>query len=420
MKLRALLLMAAGAAGALAADIDSAALLARVQSKVNENAQSMPRYFCRQKIERKSFARIEPRSTAPVTSLSGCNSLPDEGSPKTSGMTLALTDRGRLDVMLSDGKELFSWPGGRSFETAYPSDLLGAGFSGSGDFAGFAITVFSGDGVSFKYVGACPGSNCVRYQYDVPVQASHYTVVQPDSVPTRLGFHGSFDVDPQTAALLRLTVSATHPELAQREACDIRTRMTYTKAASGGREFLIPESTEHEYLAQNGSYAVNNVVYEACREYTAESVLKFDDDSAPAASVDPAHAAHVLPAAGSEIQLQLLSKIDTSIASAGDSLEATLVHPVPDAAGGTIPAGTVFRGHLTQLERMYVPRRQLILGVSFNTVVLNGAPVPLTLRPIGESDSHGRAVYSLPLEKKTVLDKRFFTGWRVVYPPEKP
>src|SRR5579862_4461701 len=281
------------------------------------------------------------------------------------------------------------------------------------------MSVFAGDGVSFDYVGACPGADCARYRFDVPVKTSHYLVRQPDNVPTRLGFHGSFDVDTQSAALLRMTVAATHPELAQREACDIRTRMSYTRTAAGGREFLIPETTDLEYLTQNGSYSVNHVVYEACRQYATESVLKFDDDSAAAPAVDPGHAAHPLPAAGAEVQLQLLSKIDTSIASAGDSLEATLVRPVPDAAGGTIPAGTVFRGHLTQLERI-VPSRQLVLGVSFNAIVLNGAPVPLMLQPIGESDSHGRAIYILPLEKKTVLDKRFFTGWRVIPNAGKP
>lgn len=410
MYARALLLLMAGAATGLAADIDSQALLARAQSKVRENAQSLPRYFCRQKIERQTFSRVEPRRGAPP--VAGCAGLPDEGLPKIPGLTLAATDRGRLDVMLSDGKELFSWSGGRSFETEYPSDLLGAGFSGSGDFAGFAMTVFSGDGVSYKYLGACPGTDCVRYQFDVPIQASHYTVVQQESVPTRLGFHGTFDVHPQSAVLLRLTIVATHPELAQRQACQIRTRITYTRTAAAGREFLLPESTEHEYLAQNGAYAVNHIAYEACREYTAESVLKFDEDGA-AAPVEPPHTVHALPAAGTEVELQLLSKIDTSTALAGDSLEATLVHAVPDAAGGTIPAGTLFRGHLTQLERMYLPRRQLVLGVKFNAIVFNGAAVPVTLEPIGESDSHGRAIFGLPLEKKTVLDKRFFTGWRV-------
>jgi len=418
MKARALLLLMASAAAGFAADIDSQALLARVQSKVRENAQNMPRYFCRQKIERKSFARVEGR--LPVLSTTGCGSLPEEGKAQTAGLTLAVTDRGHLDVMLSDGKELFSWPGGRSFETEYQSDLLGAGFSGSGDFATFTISVFSGDSVSFEYLGACATSGCVRYEFDVPVRASHYTVLQRDSVPTRLGFHGTFDVDPQSAALLRMTVSATHPELAQREACEIRTRMIYTKTAAAGREFLIPESTDLVYLTNNGSYSVNHVAYEACHQYTTESVLKFEEDSTAASSADASHAAHAPPAADVEVQLQLLGKIDTSTALAGDSLEAILVHPVPDTNGGTIPAGTVFRGHLTQLERMYLPRRQVVLGVSFNTIVLNGAPVTVKLLPIGESDSHGRAVYSLPLEKKTVLDKRFFTGWRLVSTEGKP
>jgi hypothetical protein len=50
--------------------------------------------------------------------------------------------------MLAGGQELFSWPGGRSFGTQDPNDLLGGGLSGSGDFANFLISVFDGDNIA--------------------------------------------------------------------------------------------------------------------------------------------------------------------------------------------------------------------------------------------------------------------------------
>jgi hypothetical protein len=49
---------------------------------------------------------------------------------------LELEDRANLDVMLAQKSELFAWPGGQSFDSESPNNLLGDGFSGSGDFAG--------------------------------------------------------------------------------------------------------------------------------------------------------------------------------------------------------------------------------------------------------------------------------------------
>jgi hypothetical protein len=379
----------------------------------------MPRYVCRQRIERKDFAYFVAPWIVSVHKQLGCGALPEQGLPTVSVLKLASTDRARLDVMLAGGKELFSWPGGRSFGTQDPNDLLGGGLSGSGDFANFLVDVFDSDKVTFEFLGACPGADCARYRYDVPLDASRYLVRSPTNVVRRLGFHGTFDVDPQSANLLRMSVTATDPSKALSEACDIRTRMAYARTATEEREFMIPESTEREYLSKDGSYSVNRVVYEGCQEYTAESVLTFGADSGSALPNDRAKVPQVFPAAGSDLQLRLASRVDADLASAGDSLEAALVRPVRDANGGTIPAGTVFWGHLTQVEKAYIPERQLLVGIRFDTIVLNGVPVPLTLDPMGEADPHWNAVFRFPVAKKVVLDKKFVSRWRVGLPVQQ-
>ncbi len=410
------LLLVVSAVTASAAEIDSAALLSRVQSKVRENARSMPRYICRQTIVRQAFTRLAPQLTVAFDKHAGCDTLPEAGLPKIPSSTLAVTDRAHLDVLLSEGKELFAWPGGRSFDTADPDELLAVGLSGSGDFASFVIDVFNLGKVTFEYLGACRGAACARYRYDVPVETSRYVVKSPENVWRKLGFHGTFDVDPQSSNLVRISVIATDPSKALPEACDIRTRMTYTRTAVEAREFMMPESTEREYLSKDGSYSMNHVVYEGCHEYTAESVLTFGDDAGKPPPGGPPKAPPALPVTGSELQLRFVSKIDSEVASAGDGLEATLVRPLGDKDGGRIPAGTSFRGHLTQLERAYIPRRQLLVGIRFDAIVLNGAPVPLLLNPTGEADPHGDAIFSFPGVKRVVLDKRFVSRW-LVGPP---
>ena len=49
----------------------------------------------------------------------------------------------------------------------------------------------------------------------------------------------------------------------------------------------------------------------------------------------------------------------------------------------------------------------------FNTIILNGAPVALTLSPIGKMDARGEEIYSF-LKGKLLLDKNFVSRWRVV------
>ena len=116
-----------------------------------------------------------------------------------------VSDRAKLDVMQAEGTELFSWPGGRSFDTDDPSALLGGGFSGSGDFANYVISIFTLDEVTFEYLGTCEIPSCVRYSYDMPREVSHH-VVKTTLSEAIVGYHGTFDVDPQSGDLIQVIV----------------------------------------------------------------------------------------------------------------------------------------------------------------------------------------------------------------------
>jgi hypothetical protein len=193
--------------------------------------------------------------------------------------------------------------------------------------------------------------------------------------------------------------------------CNIRTRMTYTRTMMQASEFMIPESTEMEYVGKDGAYSLNRVSYESCRQYMSESTLSFGDEAPRIAPQGPTKIPLTLPVAGTELRLQLASKIDSDVSSAGDSLEAKLVRAVPNTEGGTIPAGTVIRGHLAELEKVYFPPSQVV-AIRFDTIVLNGAPVPLIIDPIGKTDQRGRGIFIFA-GKRLVLGKEFVSHWRV-------
>ena len=390
-------LLLALASGATAQSIDSAVLISRIKARVRENSRTIPKFVCRQKLERQSFADAHIPGACGVLG----ENLPSKGS-------LIASDRAVLDVMLSQNSEMFAWPGARSFEAVDQQDLLGGGFSGNGDFATFVLSIFTVDAATFYYRGPCEPGACVRYTYNIPASVSHY-VVRTGLDTATLGYHGSFDVDPQSADVLRLTVIPTDLPRAIPTACDARTRMNYTEAVIGAREFRIPASTEKQYLSSDGTRYVDRVSYEGCRQFGSESALKFDD---PAAPEGEPHVAAALPPGGAEVQLRLSANVDSEHGAAGDAIEATLVRAVRDTEGRAIPAGTVFRGHVTRLMTMYAPQEQVQMAFRFDAIVLNGAAVPVNLTPI-RNDRRGSVAFTFA-GSKMVRGKGLVMRWRVV------
>ena len=417
--------VAAMVTGTSAADIDSISLLARVQSKVLASAKIIPRYVCRQTLVRQTYASRQKLRTLRKSPPAACPSSLSESVPFDSsqpdtvvaltngipGYTLVSSDRANLDVMIAGGDELFSWPGGGKFQTNNPNDLLGGGFAGNGDFAAFIITAFTSGQTSFEYLGPC-GPSCVRYSYDVPVAVGRYVVENPiEKVP--VGYHGSIDIDPQSADLLAATVIPTDLSKAMRTACDVRTRMMYERTTLNASEFTIPEAAAEEYFDADGWYFSNWIQYTGCRQYSAESTITFGDDGpAPGSEEQKPQIAEGQPRSGTTLELRLATKLDSGLSSAGDPVEATLVRTVPASDGRSIPSGSVVRGHLSQVERTYAPKPGVRFAVRFDTIVIGGRSTPVALVPTGKMDGRGRAVFTFSGEK-VVLDSRFVSRWRV-------
>ncbi|HYK17800.1 MAG TPA: hypothetical protein VEV37_07250 [Bryobacteraceae bacterium] len=408
MRIVALALFAGTFVPAWSADTDQAALLERVRWKVLRNAKNAPRYVCRQEIERQEFELAHTKPPLPYGNPARmCELVSAEEPGKSSRLQLTESDRAKLDVMLASGSELFSWPGERGFDVKTPGDLIGGGFSGNGDFAGFLLDVFSPKQAKFYYAGSCGAPGCVRFTYVIPPEVSRYTVSTKSEHAT-VGFHGTLDVDPRSADLIQLTVTAGDLQTWLGSVCETRTRMRYT-GQHDGTGFLVPESTDSEFLSADGSYSVNRVSYIGCRRYSTESVLSF---AAAAASTSPVAKMPALPMAGAVLRLRFTSTIDSETNFAGDTVQAALDRPVLDAEHVTIPAGTVVRGHVAQLERVYGPHPAVVIALRLDTIVLRDVPVKITLEARGHTDDRGRAMFRFAGEK-VMLDKTFVTDWRI-------
>jgi hypothetical protein len=384
-------------ASAWGSDADPITLLTRVRAKVAYDAKRIPRYVCSQRIERQTFhaQSKKPGDCGAIILRRLNNPSVDAG--------LATTDRAKLDVILSEGSELFSWPGRHRFDAATPADLLSGGLSGSGDFASFRIDVFMLDGVAIKYESRCEDGNCLRFSYDVPIDLTHYILRTPEH-DVRIGYHGTFDADADTAEVLRLVVTATDVERILPGACEMDTRMTYARAASDSGEFMIPAVTEKHLLRSDGMRFENKLSYEDCRQYSSESVVKFDGDVTEPKSANAPARAPATPAPG--------TNIDSEMSFAGDTVEGALTDSIRDSSGGRIKSGTIVRGHISQMEKVWWPQREIVLSLRFNSMVVGGVEVPVVLERVGRRDARGRGLFVFP-ETRVVLGERFITRWRV-------
>jgi hypothetical protein len=123
---------------------------------------------------------------------------------------------------------------------------------------------------------------------------------------------------------------------------------------------------------------------------------------------------------GTRVQLALTSDLDFKANSAGDLIEATLIDSVRDSTGSvTAAAGTVVRGHLTQVEWRYLPKREVRIGIRFDRIVLRGSEIPLALMPVGARDERGKGIFTFR-QDRVVLGKNFISRWVVQAPQENP
>src|ERR1700683_5567563 len=112
---------------------------------------------------------------------------------------LSWTDRFKLDVTVSEGAEIFSWVGARSFQSEDVDQIVGGGMTGTGDFGTFLISIFSGKGSEYRYLGPQQerGRTFAAYSYGVPLAFSGYQVKvgpRPEDMAT-LAYWGRFWMD---------------------------------------------------------------------------------------------------------------------------------------------------------------------------------------------------------------------------------
>src|SRR4051794_32794241 len=134
---------------AAAEDYDPTEVLIRLRDRVLAHGEQVPNHTCVETITRD---RYEP-TIQPVPKT--CDDLVARRRAANfpAMLRLATTDRLRLDVLLSGGRELFSWAGTGKFEAREIDELIPDGAMGTGPFAVLLLGVFRGRPPRFTYEG---------------------------------------------------------------------------------------------------------------------------------------------------------------------------------------------------------------------------------------------------------------------------
>lgn len=339
--------LVAVAAFAQAPESSFTATLARIRARVVRDLNQLPNYTCLETIER--------------------------SSQEANSKRFQLLDLVRLEVALVDNTEIFAWPGSRGFESAKLRDLVPGGAIGNGSFALHARSVFDGRAAQVERVGETKLGNrrAMEYRYTVTRARSTFSLRHGD-VEAKVGYGGSFFVDPNTDDLLRLVVRANDIP-AELGIPEEEESLDYQRVRLGERDFLLPKGSEMRMASNDGSVSLNKTTFSACRQYSTESTLIFADPSDPSGL--PALAApnevRDVPV-GLKMDVRVVTPLLWTKSAVGDAVTAVVRRDVKVQKQVIIPKGSQLKGRLICLERRAGPTGSaFLLGLRFDELNAN-------------------------------------------------
>jgi hypothetical protein len=365
----------AGAIACVGAGADPAEVLHRVTAKVRSRGARLPNYTCVETVRRDYYV---PRA---ATLEQPCDKVLEERRHPGLAMALRplLSDRLRLDVTMTTGGEIYSWVGASKFEDADISQVVHQGPIATGEFGALLKILFRRDAETFHFEKslAAGGRNLLEYSFSVPEDDSGYVVKAGDGW-VHTAFHGTFQADPETDEVVRVTVE-TAPLPPATGACQTSTTMDLGLVAIGDGRFLLPKEGRQRFVGMTGSETENTTTFANCREFRGESTLSFSQKPDPAAGAVPKSGAP--PArvpAGLPFTFELTTPIATATAAGGDPFSGRLVGALRDKKGEVVaPARSPVEGRLLRVEMVEVKPTGTVMVLQLRTVESGG--VKLTL-----------------------------------------
>jgi hypothetical protein len=318
-------------------------LAERVRAALSQFVEKTPRYTCTETIE-----RLE-RGAA----CGDCEQF----------------DRIRVDVVVVDGHDLYALPGGsamdpRELRQQFPTGLLVAG-TFSGLLKGTLLKAASRD---FAGEETRAGRRLLRFAYRVPVEAGAYRV-SSGGQSVIAGYEGFFGVAPDTFEPVYVEARAIGlpDSIALRR---VISRVEYARTPIAGGEFVLPAGDEMIATQASGAVSRIHTRYSGCRQYAAESSIRFGEPGLAEGSGGP-RPEEALPG-GLAFEAVLTAPVLFAAAAAGDRITARVTSPVKHDGAVVIPKESLLAGRISRVS-MFRDRagEERILGVRFTELELD-------------------------------------------------
>ncbi len=354
-----LALLAASAGSTLFGFEEPAEVLNKFLSRVRRDLERLPDFVCTQTVER--FSRADSLDT------------------------WRKSDTLHFEVAVVGSRELYARPGERKFDSRPLAEMVGRGTIGTGQFSNLAKLVFATGAAQFTFRGRGQryGRDAYEWDYDVPLENSGYKL-RSGPAESKVAFQGTFWVDVQTLDLIRLEVQAYDmPQelgLAQAD-----TDVVYSRIPIEGVGTLLPINASLRVMAVDGEEDLNRTRLDRCRQYTTESAIRFDAIGGAGLSeadrlrpTRETEIAQMQIPVGAILDFALDNAFDPETASLGEEVSVTLIRPLKQNDSVLLPEGTRGLMRLVRLDRHTTPFTVFDLGMEFESLVIDGRPLPLS------------------------------------------
>ncbi len=366
------------------AERDPGEVLERARANLQSMTRRLAKYACLETVDR-IYYEPPPEPSEPLS----CKVIQAARNRRAAPLTIDATDRLRLEVTVSEGHEIHAWPGATRFDTRDVDEIIHEGPIGTGTFGTHLIGVFDNPAVDFHYVTEKTDGDrkVLEYRYHVSAEASRYRVKTGATWQT-MPYDGTFWLDSESLDLRRFTVEAASLPPGS-SMCQLDATMDYQRVRIGDGDMLLPREGQLGIVMDNAEETSNLTTFSDCREYQAESALRFDSSAdVEGAAAKPVVREPLALPIGLPIELALEAPIDTGKAAAGDLISAKVMKPVRRSGSGdvVIPAGAIVRGRITRMEHHMLPRPYFLVAISYNRLVRGDISSPFAAKYDGSME----------------------------------
>ncbi len=289
-----------------------------------------------------------------------CDSIVGQKIKGQAKLQLYAKDRLRLQGGVSaSGEETYRWPDSSLALAAEVREQTAGPFH-TGALGPIISGVFQNQAaeVTFKSERNMDGRPMYEYRFRVTKTASNYRLKQGEA----FAYDGAILLDPETAALRRITVRSTELPVST-GACEATVDVEFSRSPDLP-QVLLPISHRLHFILRNGDESENISVYRAHPPAQPVSLALFAVRS------------------GLRYFAELRTPIDTATAAAGDVVELAAVadpeneRPRPSNKKRPLPlklpVGTPLQARIVGIERQFGKPNYFLIALAIETVFVNG------------------------------------------------